>query len=420
MQRRIVHLWKSDYLGGGGGAVAMYRLHNYLRRFGLDSKIICETKTTESEHVSLISRWRRLESILERLTTRLGLNDIHRISSFKVGREPVFLNSEITHFHGIHSGFISYLFLPYLTKMHPTVFTLQDMWCLTGHCFYSYDCEKWKTGCGKCPYPNVPASIKRDGTHIEWLLKKWSYNRSKLAIVGVSKWLAELARQSILNSFPIYHIPYGIDIELYKPLEKSVCRSVLGIPQNKKVLMFSAISMKDQRKGGELLLKALKILPEKLKKDTVILLLGHMGESIAEAAGIEAINLGYISNDMIKAAVYSSADLFILPTRAEAFGIVIIESFACGTPVVAFDVGGVPETVRHGITGYLAKRESYEDLSSGIIQLLDDKARLNQIKENCRDIAVKEYSMDLYIKRHVKLYQDVIENKQLHNSNYES
>jgi hypothetical protein len=109
---KVLHLWRSDYLGAGGGAIAMYRLHSSLRRAGIDSEILCQRKTTDSPHVNLIPRPHRTERIIKAFTSRLGLNDIHRISSFSIKHHEAYSRSDILHFHGTHSGFINYLALP--------------------------------------------------------------------------------------------------------------------------------------------------------------------------------------------------------------------------------------------------------------------------------------------------------------------
>jgi glycosyltransferase involved in cell wall biosynthesis len=282
------------------------------------------------------------------------------------------------------------------------------MWALTGHCGFSFDCDRWKIGCGKCPYPNAAPSIKRDGTRIEWQLKNWVYSRSNLSIVSKSKWLTEMAKQSMLSRYPIYEIPNGIDTEMYQPLNREKCRIELGLPLNKKVLMFAAVRLDDYRKGGDLLLKALQSLPESLKAETVLLVIGKEGKAIAETIDIPVYDLGYLSDEDRKASCYSGADLFLFPTRAETFGNVALESIACGTPVVSFKVGGVPDQVRPGITGYLAESENVNDFCEGIIQLLEDKSLHNFMSQQCRVIALQEYSLELCVQRHVHLYQTLV------------
>jgi glycosyltransferase involved in cell wall biosynthesis len=212
----------------------------------------------------------------------------------------------------------------------------------------------------------------------------------------------------MLNRFPIHLIPHGVDTKAYQPLDRSHCRSLLGLPSDKKVLMFAALSMNLFNKGSDLLLKALERLPNKVKTETALLLFGNGGGTIAEVAGFQALDLGHISNDRLKAIAYSAADLFVSPTRAEAFGLVCLESMACGIPVVSFRVGGVPDLVRPGITGYLAEPENTEDLCTGIIQLLKDQPLYNYMRQKCREIVLEEYSSELNTQEYIDLYNSIL------------
>ena len=140
------------------------------------------------------------------------------------------------------------------------------------------------------------------------------------------------------------------------------------------------------------------------------MLLGEGGEAIAEAVGIPALNLGYVSSDQLKAIAYCAADLFVLPTRADNLPLAFMESMACGTPPVSFRVGGVPELVRPGITGYLAEPGDAHDLSNGILQLLEDEALRQALSQRCRAIALKDYPLELQVQRYLELYRHVLAN----------
>ena len=393
-----------------GAAVSTYRLYCGLTEAGVDVRFLCQKKTLESS-VEL-PQWPRVEYLLSRVTLRLGLNDIHRVGVFKVKSHKAFLDADIIHFHGIHGQFFSYLALPTLTREKIAVFTLRDMWPITGHCGFSYDCERWKIGCGHCPYPDAPPSLpsKRDGSHLEWQIKNWVYNRSKLNIVVLDNRMKERVQQSMLKHFPIYHIPNGVDTEAYQPLDPQLCRSVLGIPSRKKVLMFTAANLSRWRKGGDLLVKALQSLPQSLKSEIVLLLLGEQGEAIANAVDVQPLLLGYVGGHRLKAVAYSAADLFVFPTRGEGLPNVLLESMACGTPMVSCDAGGVPDLVRPNVTGYLAAPEDVQDLRNGIVQLLEDEPLRSTMGQQCRDIAVKQYSADLEIQRHIDLYHRLLHN----------
>jgi glycosyltransferase involved in cell wall biosynthesis len=282
------------------------------------------------------------------------------------------------------------------------------MWSFTGHCAYSYDCDRWKIGCGKCPYPEAYPAIQRDNTHLEWTLKNWVYERSHLTIVTPSRWLAEQAQLSMLSRFPIHHIPNGVKTNLYQPLDPEQCKAVLGIPVTKRVLMFGAEILGDLRKGADLLLKVLQGLPQSLKSEVLLLTFGKSGDEITKAADMEVFNLGYIGGDRMKAIAYSAADLFLFPTRADNLPLVLQESMACGTPMVSFKVGGVPDLVRPGVTGYLANPEDIKDFQDGILELLEDPDLRAQMGQNCREIALQEYSLALQTQRYIELYQQIL------------
>ena len=412
---KILHIHSRDYTGGGGGTIAMDRLHRALMKAGVESTVMCGKKSLQSSHSIEIPKTRfsnRGERYLKVLTSQLGLNDVNYLSSFNVKKTQAYQEADIIHIHGTH-GHFNYLAIPELTKTKPAVWTLHDMWPLTGHCVHSGDCERWKNGCGKCPYPESHPPIKRDGTSIEWKLKKWVYSKSDLTIIALSNWLYGLAKDSLLNKFPIHLIPNGIDTDIYRPHDPEQCRSLLGIPEGKKVLMFVSLQLDAISKGADLLIKSLQTLPKSIKDESVLLLLGDGGEMIGNAVNIPIVNLGFVRNDQLKAICFSAADLFIFPSRAESFGLVLAESMACGTPAVSFNATGMTDLVRSGTTGYLAEFENVDDFRSGIIQLLEDDALLQRMKQHSRDTIVNEFSEKLVLQKHIDLYKNILESRKL-------
>ena len=400
----VLHINQSDLIGGA--SIAGYRLHKSLLAQGIESRLLVGKQKTTSDRVAVIKR-NPIEKQLNSLTWRLGLNYIHCLSTFDIPKHDFYKDADVLNFHNLHSGYFNYLALPKLTQHKPAVLTLHDMWSFTGHCAYSYECDRWKSGCGKCPHLDVYPPIKLDNTRLEWQMKNWAYHRSTLTIVAPSNWLTKLASCSILNRFSIHCIPNGIDTEVYQPLDREQCRSVLNIAKNKKVLMFGADNLTDARKGGDLLLKALISLQPSLKAQTLLLTLGNGGEAIAEQVGIQTLNLGYVTSDRLKSIAYSAADLFIFPTRADNLPLMLQESLSCGLPVISFDIGGVPDLVRPGVTGYLAVAEDINDFSHGIIQLLEDKNLRDRMSKQCREIALQEYSLALQAQRYIDLYRAV-------------
>lgn len=407
----VVHLTEG-LTDGDGGSISLYRLHRGLKAAGIGSKLLCTVKMPKGAPEDIMKvDFSRAEAkagyYLNQVSRKIGLDGLLDPMHFHIVRSKAFLDADLLTIHSV-SGSCSYLAIPELTRRKPTVLVLRDMLSFTGHCFHSLDCERWKAGCGKCPYPNISPPIRVDNTHLAWKLKDWAYSRSTLAVVAQSEWMADLAKQSMLHRFPIHRIPNGIDTEVYRPHEPELCRSVLNIPSGKKVLMFMAQNLSGRLKGGDLFVRAVQGLPESLKAEMVVLLLGRQGESLANSLGVRTIYFGYVESDLLKVICYSAADCFVSPTRAESFPNVLLESIACGTPVVSQRVGGVPDIARQKVTGLLANPEDVEGFRDCIMEVLENEALRSEMRQHCRRIALEEYSIGIQAQRYIRLYQELL------------
>ena len=239
-------------------------------------------------------------------------------------------------------------------------------------------------------------------------LKRWVYRRSRLTVVAPSQWLGGLARESALSRFPLHHIPYGLDTEIYEPLDRETCKTLLGISPKKRVVLFGAPDLNDARKGGDLLVTSLQNLPPSLGNNVVLLTMGEGGEVLSKAVTLKALHLGYVANDRLKTIAFSAADLFLFPTRADNLPVVLQESMACGTPVVSFQVGGVPELVLPGVTGYLARSEDAKDFADGIVSLLDDEPLRLEMGKRGRERVMREYGLDQQARKYIELYRKML------------
>ena len=404
----ILHINQSDI--AGGAAIASYQLHRGLLAQGAHSRLLVSQKMSISDpQISRLPPHHFLGRQTARFTRSIGLSYVDIFNYKDFFQHPFYKQAEILNFHNLHGGYFNYLLIPKFSKQKPIVFTLHDMWSFTGHCAYSYDCDRWQLGCGQCPYMGNYLAIAQDNSHLEWQLKNWVYSQSKLFIVTLSHWLTQQVQKSILNRFPIYHIPNGIDTGAYQPLDPQFCRAALNISPHKKVLMCGASNFSDPRKGGDLLIQALHKLPASLKADIVLLTLGQDSQPIAKQAGIETVELGYVTSDRLKSLAYSAADLFLFPTRADNLPLMLQESMACGTPMVSFKVGGVPDLVRHNVTGYLAEPYNVQDFATGIEPLLSDTPGRTQLSQNCRTIALQDYSVEQQAQKYINLYQQVLQ-----------
>ena len=407
---RVLHIHRAVGHAGGGAGISMHRLHRTLLRLGVDSKILTLQDEGFGPDVSRLPRveFLSLERRVRGVTARVGLNDIHRLGSFRLDRHTFFQNADLVHFHGMHSGTFSYLALPGLAMSRPCVMSLHDTWALTGHCAYSHGCERWKTGCGDCPYPEEFPAVSRDATHLEWRAKSRAFLKSGMRLVSKSGWTTRRVRVSALRHLPLTEIPYGVDTETYRPRGTARSRELLGLPQDRFLLLVVARDLADPRSGVDLMVRSLQALPPDLAARCILLVMGKHGADMVHGAGLPIRDLGYLEDDHLKAIAYSAADLYLFPTRADVFGLASIESQACGTPVVSFRTGGVPDHVRPGETGFLAEPGDTLGFRDGIALLLENEAARLRMSGACRASVLRDYDLSLEATRHADLYDAML------------
>jgi len=409
---RILRLHYYGYYGGGGGTASVRRLHIGLRKAGIDSRMLCKIKNVDSPEVVQLPQkklYTKGQPTLEKLGMMVGLRGLMIPGALnELIHSDEYKKADLIHIHRMYDYF-SYLSLPRISRDKPTVLTLHDTWAFTGHCYVSMQCDKWQTGCGGCPHKDIFPRIKFDNTRLEWKLKDWSYKRSNLTVVAISKSIKEMAEKSMLGRFDIRYIPNGLETRVYIPHDPHECRKLLQIPQGKKVLLASTHAFGNHNKGKDLLLKSLQLLPNSLKSESVLLMFGAMGESVTPYLDMEYVDLGYISSDAVKAIAYSAADLFLFPTRGEALPRVALESISCGTPIISFKVKGVSDVVRPGITGDSVEPEDVEGFASKITSLMNNDHLREKMRKECRAVAVNEYDVEVVVQKYIDLYKELLE-----------
>ena len=309
---------------------------------------------------------------------------------------------DIIHLHNIHGGYFQTNILPKLAEMAPIVWTFHDMFPITGHCAHSFECEKWKTGCGNCERLDIYPSIRKDRTNALWNYKNKIFNFADFTIVTPSLWLKKCVEDSFLKNKDIRLIYNGIDLETFKKTDKSEARKELGLPQDKKIILFSADGgVKNPFKGGEFVFQAF----EKLKNRYDILFLNIGGEGKQKSKNW--LDFGYVKDTQIMAKLYSAADIYLFPTLAETFGMTIVEAMSCGLPVVTFETGGVPEIVENNKTGFVVKYKNGEMLTNALEKLLDDDNLREKMAENAVE-ASKKFSFERMALEYLKLYKELL------------
>ena len=304
------------------------------------------------------------------LTTRLldrhGLGSYKATSAFlnKIDK----LNPDIIHLHNIHGYYINIKLLFDFIKQRniPIVWTLHDCWSFTGHCphFVGINCDKWKTQCHNCPrYKGYPTSFFVDNSEYMYKLKKELFSGiSDMTLVTPSEWLAVFVKQSFLKDYPVKIINNGIDLSIFKPSESGFRKKYDLI--DKRILLGVAYAW-GKSKGLDVFIKLAKSLPESYQ----IVLVGT-DDNVDKTLPDNVISIHRTDNQEELAEIYTAADLFVNPTRQEVFGMVNVESLACGTPVVTFNTGGCPEIV-DSTCGSVVDCDDFDTLYSEILRICD-------------------------------------------------
>ena len=420
---RVVHISNDD--GGGGAARAAYRLHLGLRGVGVDSRMFVAEKDGDDPYVIKYQRpmdlaarlrrvWRRkmIARALRRYkrTMRSGsFNFSDDRSAF--GNDPWMKlpENDVLQLHWV-AGFLDYQkFFDGLPAGKPIVWTLHDMVVFTGGCHWDYKCGKFTQACGACP--QLGSSSDSDLTREIWERKRQVFERmrpSRFRIVAPSRWLqGEAQRSSLLRRFSCSVIPYGVDTEVFAPRDGLVARQILEIPADAKVILFLSDDIHVPRKGFHLLAEALAGVPP----GTNMFLLSMGAGSAPGIPGLRNGHVRHLRRDGILSCVYSAADIFVAPSTQDNLPNTVLESIACGTPVVAFGVGGIPDAVRPGVTGLLVPAGDVTELRAAILDLLRDDDKRDEMSVNCRSIALREYGLQVQAKRYVELYQEMLSAK---------
>ncbi len=290
----------------------------------------------------------------------------------------------------------------------PVFWTLHDMWSFTGRCVYSENCRMFIDGCDQsCPTPNERPSLEPNLIRESWKLRGTILlKHPNLTAIAPSRWIAEEARKGLWRTNPVYHIPYGVCLKSHAVIEKDKARNLLNIPNDCPVALVVAHDLSDRRKGMALLCKALK----KIKSSNLFLLTMGKGQ-LLESVGIKCRSFGYVQDLKLKNVIYSAADFLIHPAIIDNLPCVVLESLACGVPVLSFAVGGLPDMVRPGLSGWLLDEVSEDSLARGIARAIEELGVGSSMRESSRKLIEREYSDVMQAQSYSDLFQGALQDK---------
>lgn len=402
----------------GGAARAAFRLFKGLQRIGVDVHMLVLSKASDEPNITGpqskkdIAFSKIYPSLNGVLLGMLYGNKERRVFSSAVTPHDISrrineINPDIVNLHWVTDGFLK---IEHLKKIRqPIVWSLHDMWPFTGGCHYDLGCGKYLQSCGACPAL---------GSKKEHDMSRWLFNRKKktfkevndLTIVGLSRWLGACAeKSSLLKDRRTEILPNGIDVNIFKPVDKITARKMLNLPLNKKMVLFGAMNPQaNPVKGYKHLVAALHhVRNEHLN----FLIFGTSYPQKHLGLKYEAHYLGKFADDLSLAVVYSAADVVVVPSVQENLSNVIMEALACGTPVVAFNIGGNGDMIAHQQNGYLAAPLEAKDLANGIDWVIEDADRWHQLSATARKQVVENYSLEKVAYQYKELFSELITKK---------
>lgn len=411
-------VWEKDtqdlsVLSLSGESERLNKFLNYINLTLSDSQWFNKEYKVGTNHVSLkkifkllpqVSFQRSLNWVIRKLERSLSLQSVLYLNSFWLTRIPAYKDADVLHLHIIHSGYLSLWALPKITKEKPTVWTLHDPWALTGHCIYPFNCDRWKTGCGACPNLKTPQQLYTDRTNLLFKYKRYAYSKSKLDIVVASRWMLNMVQSSpLFQGVPVHLVPFGLDLNFFSPTAAPNARERFGISKNTLVICFR--SEWNEFKGLPFIIQVL----EKIKSDQPICLLTFAKKGLLNqfADRFQLVELGWSHDEVLMRDAFVASDIFLMPSTAEAFGVMAIEAMACGKSVISFEGTSLPEVTFSPDVGISVPQGNSEALFLALQRLIDFPEERLMRGTKGRLIAEKHYNIELQADRLAEVYKMV-------------
>jgi glycosyltransferase involved in cell wall biosynthesis len=411
---QVLHVSTYDSRGAGRAA---HRLNQGLQAIGASSQLLVQSKSSDDRRV--ITPRTKLEKRVAKLRpsfSQLPLNLYPKREPTDyyaswlpdtMHRQIRTLPADVINLHWLGDGCLDVQSLAKFQQ--PLVWTVHDMWAFTGGCHYSQGCDLYKRTCGTCP--QLGSSMAQDLSRWQWHRKARIWKPLNLTIVSPSEWLAKCVRaSSIFGNTRVDVIPNGIDPQRYRPLDRQVVRELLHLPQEKHLVLFGAMqATQDKRKGFNLLQAALDDLSETIWRDRLeLVVFGSSQPQESIDLGFKTHYLGRFHDDVSLSLVYAAADVFVAPSVEDNLPNTVMEALACGTPCVAFNIGGMPDMIEHQRNGYLAEPYRVEDLAQGIVWVVEHQERHQGLCQYARHKVEREFTLEIQANQYLDLYTDIL------------
>jgi len=374
----------------------LYRIGNRLQRLGIrGARRAMGWAALLGEPQRLLNKWR-------------GIEDFSFPGTASLLELPP-CRPDVVHAHNLHGEYFDLRYLPFLSQQVPVVITLHDAWLLSGHCAHSFDCERWRTGCGQCPDLTIYPSVLYDNTAYNWHRKRDIFQRSRLYVSTPSQWLMGKVRESMLQAEEYRVIPNGVDLSVFNPGDRKAARTRLGLPGDAAIVLFvSNLVKRSLWRDYGIMKAAVQALAERQDKRRVIFVCLGEDRRPDRIGRAELRFVPYQVDPVVVAEFYRAADVYLHASRADTFPNVILEAMACGTPVVATSVGGIPEQIEDGVTGFLAPPGDAEAIVTRMERLLSDDDLRRRFGAAAVESACGRFGLDRQINDYLAWYQEII------------
>ncbi|MCC7226265.1 MAG: glycosyltransferase [Burkholderiaceae bacterium] len=400
----------------GGASRSAYRLHVALSLTGVESRMRVLNRETPNDLVfdgvpprQFAQRVRsRVERMLRDRALRKFRTDNLIMHSF--GQESAGLvdelnasDADVLNLHWI-AKLLSISDIGRLRK--PLVWTLHDMWAFCGGEHVVADDAHARFRLGYLPGNRPPGEGGPDLNRIAWETKRRAWAEQTFTIVTPGRWMARCARESVLfRNSPVHVIPNPLEMtELWRPIPQRFARMSLGLDPNKQFVLAGSAGGMPHLKGEDLLRKCMEEVSAVAPGKAELLVFGQNRPAIPGDWPCPVHWLGSVRDDHTLAMLYSAADVTVVPSRQDNLPNTAIESHACGTPVVAFAIGGLPDIVTPGETGWLASPFDTHDLAQGVLWVLGDQARWSSLSGAARVSALAKYSPQVVAAQYLSVY----------------
>jgi glycosyltransferase involved in cell wall biosynthesis len=402
---RLLQVTSVDTVGSRFNGLA---LRERLAEQGIESRHLVWEKRSDSPAVRQflpVPGLRAASTLLQTAEHVMSRHARWQPQSWLLSRDPWFRWADVVHLHLMHTGWFSMDALPLLARLKPTVWTWHDPWPVTGHCIYPIGCERWQQGCGGCPRLDLPFEMRRDRTAHDFAWKRGLYAGLDVDVVVASAYMHEMARTSPMAAgLRLHHVPFGVDLDLFSPGPAAPSRERLGIRPLRPTIAFRA-TFTNPHKGADDARAALQRLGTSL--GPLCILGSHSTPGLTELmAHHQVVELRWLDDDAALVDCYRAADIFLMPSRAEAFGMMAVEAMACGVPVVCYDGTSLPEITGAPEIGLAVPQGDVGALAEAVRRLVRNPAEWAARGAAGRRFAEQHYDVAVFAERLAALYRD--------------